>query len=108
KAGPVTGNAVEDVIVRPQGEVTGPILPTDVTPDAPKATIMRVSLQDIETGVLDKNVVLQPNDTVFIPQAPSIFVSGEVRSPGAYAFRPGLTVRQAISLAGGFTERSSN
>lgn len=108
KAGPVTGNAVEVVIVRPLGEVAGPVLPTDVTEETPKATIMRVSLQDIETGLLEKNVVLQPNDTIFIPQAPSIFVSGEVRSPGAYAFRPGLTVRQAISLAGGFTERSSS
>ena len=43
----------------------------------------------------------------FIPQAPKIFVSGEVKSPGAYPFSPGLTVRQLVILAGGLTEDGS-
>lgn len=108
KAGPVTGNAMEVVVVRPLGKVDGPITPDDVKPESQRATIIRVDLADIEAGMLDKNVVLQPNDTVFVPQAAPIFVSGEVRTPGTFSFRPGLTVRQAISLAGGLTERSSN
>ena len=54
------------------------------------------------------NVALRPNDTVFIPQAPKVFVSGEVRNPGAYPFSPGTTVRQAISLAGGLSEDGSS
>ena len=65
-------------------------------------------MRDIQAGDLTKNVALRPNDTVFIPQAPKVFVSGEVRNPGAYPFNPGTTVRQAISLAGGFSEDGSS
>ena len=36
----------------------------------------------------------------------SIFVLGEVRSPGSYAYQPGLTVYQVIATAGGFTRRA--
>ena len=34
-------------------------------------------------------------------------VSGMVERPGAYPFQPGLTVRRAVSIAGGFKERAS-
>lgn len=36
-----------------------------------------------------------------------IYVNGEVRNPGGYEYRPGLTVEKAIALAGGFTDRAS-
>ena len=36
------------------------------------------------------------------------YVNGYVSSPGGFAFRPGITVRKAISLAGGFNERASD
>lgn len=32
---------------------------------------------------------------------PSIFVTGEVTNPGAYPYRPGMTVLHAVTLAGG-------
>ena len=51
---------------------------------------------------------LRPDDTIFVPPAPKVYVTGEVRSAGAYAFSPGTTVMQAISLAGGFTEYASS
>ena len=35
------------------------------------------------------------------------FVNGEVKRPGGVDFQPGLTLRKAISLAGGFTERAN-
>jgi polysaccharide export outer membrane protein len=111
KAGPTTANAgAEVVIVRPQGEVQGPMLPNQVGEGAASAMaeVIRVNMRDIQAGDLTKNVLLRPNDTVFIPQAPKVFVSGEVRNPGAYPFSPGTTVRQAISLAGGLTEDGSS
>jgi polysaccharide export outer membrane protein len=111
KAGPTTANAgSEVVIVRPQGEVQGPVLPNQVGEGAASAMaeVIRVNMRDIQAGDLTKNVLLRPNDTVFIPQAPKVFVSGEVRNPGAYPFAPGTTVRQAISLAGGLTEDGSS
>jgi len=34
-------------------------------------------------------------------------VSGQVKTPGEYVIRVGMTVRQAIALAGGVTDRGS-
>jgi len=36
-----------------------------------------------------------------------VYVSGDVATPGQHAFRPGLTVRQVISLAGGYQSLKS-
>jgi polysaccharide export outer membrane protein len=113
KAGPLTGNAAAEVIVvRPWAEVTGPVLPNEVAegevdPEKKGAEVIRVNIRDIQAGELEKNLTLKPNDTIFVPQAPKVFVSGEVRNPGAYPFIPGTTVRQAISLAGGVTQDGS-
>ena len=41
------------------------------------------------------------------PRVTTVFVSGQVRSPGEYPIREGLTVRQALALAGGVTDRGS-
>jgi polysaccharide export outer membrane protein len=35
-------------------------------------------------------------------------VFGEVRNSGQYPFRPGLTVQDAIAMAGGFTYRANS
>jgi len=44
-----------------------------------------------------------PQVNVSIVEHRSFFIEGEVKKPGAYPYQPGLTVRKAISLAGGFT-----
>jgi polysaccharide export outer membrane protein len=98
KAGPSAGAAAEVVIVRPAGSVAGPVLPEQA---AGTAEVIRVDLRDIQMGQLDRNVFLRPNDTVFVAQAAKVYVTGEVRNPGAHVFTPGLTVRQAIGMAGG-------
>ncbi len=54
------------------------------------------------------NVALQDGDTVNVPKAQSVFVSGQVKAPGAYAVEPGTTVLQVLSLAGGVTDRGSD
>jgi polysaccharide export outer membrane protein len=43
-----------------------------------------------------------------VPKAQSVFVSGQVKAPGAYAVDPGTTVLQVLSLAGGLTDRGSD
>jgi polysaccharide export outer membrane protein len=107
KAGPVNaGSAAEVIVVRPRGEAHGPVLPSEMT-DSAAVEILRVNVRAIESGDLSANLVLRPNDTVFVPQAPRIYVSGEVNSPGAYPLVPGTTVRQILSLAGGITEDGS-
>ena len=109
KAGPLSPEAgSEIVVVRPAVPVDKPVLPQDAKTAGPKpATVQRIDMRDIQAGQLEKNLTLRANDTVFVPKAARIFVSGEVRNAGAFPFSPGLTSRQAISLAGGFTEEAS-
>ncbi|HYN05050.1 MAG TPA: polysaccharide biosynthesis/export family protein [Vicinamibacteria bacterium] len=116
KAGPTTAAGAEVVVVRPQQgiAVAGPVLPTEVAegeeapPDKPRAEVIRVTVSDLQAGALEKNLFLQPNDTVYVPQAPKVFVTGEVRNPGAYGWFPGMTTRQLISVAGGLTPDGSD
>ena len=51
--------------------------------------------------------LLNPQVTVTILEYRNFFVNGQVEKPGGYPFVPGLTVRKAISIAGGFKERAS-
>lgn len=104
KAGPLSPLAgSEVVVVRPvAGGTDRPLLPSEVKPAA--AEVLKVDVSAIQAGRLERNLLLAPNDTVFVPQAERIFVTGEVRNPGAFAYSTGLTVRQAVSLAGGFSE----
>ena len=90
------------VVVRDAGQV-----PQDgaaTRPAGDGAETIRVNLRDLESGDLSGNVVLRDGDTVFVPRAEVVYVFGEVRSPGSYAIQDGMTVLQALSLAGGSTE----
>lgn len=109
KAGLAAGTSVGEVlIVRPHAEVAGPLLPKDAEAGAAKADVLKVDLSRIQAGDISTNVALKPNDTVFVPPAPKVFVSGEVKNPGAYAFFPGMTARQLVSVAGGLTPQGSS
>jgi polysaccharide export outer membrane protein len=73
-----------------------------------QSNVTRVNLADLQLGRLSQNVALAEGDTIFVPKAEKFFVTGQIRSPGAYTYERGLTVLQAISLAGGLTEKGSN
>lgn len=49
-----------------------------------------------------QRLILPSEIVITVSEYRPIYVSGYVAKPGGYAFRPGLTVRQAIALAGGF------
>ena len=77
-------------------------------PDADSDQVVRVDLRDLENGDVSQNVRLRNNDTVFVLRAESVYVFGQVNSPGAYPLRQkDTTVLQALSLAGGVTDRGS-
>ena len=51
------------------------------------------------------NITLEDGDQIYVPKVPSaVLVFGEVYNPSAIVYRPGLTVRDYIQLAGGFTK----
>ena len=96
----------EVVIVHPTtGQAaSGPVLP----PDGDNDSVVRVDLQELQKGVLSNNAALRDGDTIFVPRAESIYVFGQVKNPGAYALQQRTTtVLQALSLAGGVTDRGS-
>jgi polysaccharide biosynthesis/export protein len=95
----------EAIIVHPVTPgVSGPTLP--MQDDAPN--VEKVDLRELQNGVFSLNVALRDGDTIFIPRAESVYVFGQVKNPGAYALQQkNTTVLQALSLAGGVTDRGS-
>lgn len=58
------------------------------------------------TNRLKDGYILNPMVSVNIINFRKIYVTGEVASPNGYEYQPGLTIEQAIALAGGFTDRA--
>jgi polysaccharide export outer membrane protein len=108
RAGSTTPSAsLEAIIVRaPAGkQADGPTLPSQ---KADASDTQRVNLRDLQSGALSKNIALRDGDTIFVPRAESVYVFGQVRNPGAYALQdPETSVLQALSLAGGVTDRGA-
>lgn len=73
---------------------------------------IKVDLQKlVSQGDLSQNVILQPGDVVYIPSESEgnisesrIFVQGEVKRPGEYAYKEGMTALNACIIAGGFAK----
>ena len=72
------------------------------------AELLRVDIEDLKQGKVSANVLLQDSDTIIVNPAERFYITGFVRTPGAFVLRPGMTVQQAIAEAGGITERGSN
>ncbi len=76
-------------------------LPLDRQPD------IEISREDVDAGRA-LHIRLRDGDRVHVPRAPTFKVTGHVRSPAIYTWRPKLTVWEAVSaLAGGLTERGA-
>lgn len=82
-------------ILRPDG--TGGSTRIDIDLDAVLDSPRSASLFELRGG-----------DSVVAPKAETFYIYGEVRQPNAYRLKPGMTVIQALSVAGGLTERGSD
>jgi polysaccharide biosynthesis/export protein len=107
RAGSTTQFAGSEVVIVRSGDgktANGPLLPTQ----SEGATSIRVDLKELQSGGLSQNVPLKDGDTIFVPAAETVYVFGQVKSPGAYPLRTkNTTVLQALALAGGVTDRGS-
>jgi polysaccharide biosynthesis/export protein len=71
--------------------------------------ILRFSARGVLEGREASKILLANNDTLFVEQGRIIYVTGYVNKPGQFALnRPGVTIRQAIALAGGLTPLGSD
>jgi len=70
-------------------------------------TTVPVMVKDItERGQKDKDIVLKPDDIIFIPKRSFFSVIGEVKSPGKFDMpaERDITLLEAIAMSGGFTK----
>jgi polysaccharide biosynthesis/export protein len=110
QAGSFTPNAAQTInILRYKDGLMGVAAGAPVVPGDPRgAEILRISQEDLREGRLAANIILQDGDTIFVPAAEKFYVMGFVKTPGQFVLQPGMTVRQAISVAGGLSERGSD
>ncbi len=67
----------------------------------------QLSISALATGDPAQDPFVSPGDKIFAPKADIFYISGQVKSPGAYAVVPGMTVRMAIARGGGLTDEGS-
>jgi polysaccharide biosynthesis/export protein len=65
-----------------------------------------VSLPAALAGDPRQNIVIQNGDTINVPML-YFFVTGEVKTAGRFAYDKDLTVLQAVTTAGGFSDKAA-
>ena len=68
------------------------------------------TVSDVQQAIVDglrPDYLVDPKVTVSIVEYRPFFLTGQVSRPGSIPYQPGLTLRQAMTLAGGMTERAS-
>lgn len=97
-AGGVTPNAGDDLFIQ-RKIFTEAVKAKDIT--------LTVNLKRLlEDGDITANVTVHDGDSIYVPRAAFVYVTGEVKNPDAYKITKDLTVLKAITLAGGFTEKA--
>ena len=69
---------------------------------------MRLDADGMVRGDEDKNPIMRAGDTLFVPDADQFYISGQVNRAGGFAIIPGMTIRQALAVAGGVTATGSS
>ncbi|MDO9415983.1 polysaccharide biosynthesis/export family protein [Pararhizobium sp.] len=68
------------------------------------------TLQDMQTMIaqkLQQGYLRDPDVTIEIDRYRSIYIMGEVGQPGQYSYVAGMSVQNAIAVAGGFSPRAN-
>lgn len=61
---------------------------------------------DIAKVLYDRQILRSPSVNVQVTKYRPFYILGEVKSPGEYPYRPGMSVVTAVSMAGGYTFRA--
>lgn len=72
-------------------------------------TIIWIDLEDLlRNGNMALNAPVRNNDIIYIPESSdeTVYVLGEVQTPGAIQIRSGMTVLKAVMLAGGLSKNA--
>jgi polysaccharide export outer membrane protein len=72
--------------------------------------VVGMTVGELERRIADGfrgRYLVNPRVTVLIDEYRPYYINGQVERTGAYPYQPGMTIRKAGSLAGGFKERAS-
>ncbi len=90
----------QDVTVMADGRITFPLIGEVMAKGRTVSELKKVIAEKL------RNYVTAPEVTVIVKESRSrrIYTIGKLNRPGPYPLEPGMTVLQALSTAGGFTE----
>ena len=94
-------NLSGDFQVDGEGRVTLPLIG--------EVAVSGKTMGEAEQAIVDKlypDYLLNPKVTVQVVNYRPFYILGEVKKPGSYPYVTGLTIIQAVALAGGFTYRA--
>jgi polysaccharide export outer membrane protein len=77
--------------------------PDTISPDDPSIQHVKRSLINLGRN----NIVLQDGDVVYVTPARHFTMTGQVKNSGTYIWTEGMTLDQAVALAGGLNDRGS-
>ena len=98
-AGGLTPNAGDMLVIKRRVEKAGS--------DKNEYVTLTVDLDKLlSKGDVSANMMVLDGDSIYVPLASFVYVTGEVKNPGAYKITKGLTVLRAVTLAGGFTQKA--
>jgi protein involved in polysaccharide export with SLBB domain len=106
EAGGVTAQAGPDVMIRRHRDPTVIASVDAKATDDPSIETLVFNRDDLMAG-RKADPVLQEGDTVVVPKARTVLVNGEVRTPKAVTWVEGLTIMQALTAAGGATDKAA-
>jgi len=91
-----------EITINDDGNINFPLIGTISVTGKTASQIEKLIHQGLQGDYL-----LNPSVQVDIISYRPFYIHGEVNRPGAYPYKPGLNIDQAIALAGGLTERAS-
>ena len=71
--------------------------------------VVGLSIKQVELSItkgLKGDYLINPNVYVQVIEYRPFYIHGEVKKPGGYPYQPGMTINQAVALAGGLTDRA--
>jgi polysaccharide export outer membrane protein len=103
-AGSVTESASDEALIIRAGQSVDPTSGAAASGDT-----VKLDLYPLLSGTdLKNNILIQDGDTINVIKARPVYITGNVKSVGAYPIRRGMTVSQALALAGGVSEKGKD
>jgi polysaccharide biosynthesis/export protein len=93
-----------DPCAEPDVALTTPVAATEADTPVATLTMESVDLKKLFNGDLNENRIVRAGDILMIPNADVVFLAGALLRPGQMTLRDGLTLSQAVAMAGGTTD----